>query len=49
MRTLVQFLPLLNVLVIPLMAFMVKHEKEHTKIWLLLRQVCAKLKIETGE
>jgi len=48
MKNLLPYLPVLNVLVIPLMGFFFKHEKEHAKLWLLLRQVCKKLNIEDG-
>ena len=49
MKTILPYLPLLNFLIIPLMGWIVKHERQHAKIWLLIRQVCGKLKIETGE
>lgn len=49
MRTILPFLPLLNLILIPVAGWVLKHEKEHTKLWLLLRQVCVRLKIETGD
>jgi len=44
-----KYLPLLNILILAIVPYLVKHEKEHTRIWLLLKQVCTKLHIETGE
>jgi len=44
-----KYLPLLNILILVIVPYLVKHEKEHTRIWLLLKQVCTKLHIETGE
>jgi len=44
-----KYLPLLNILLLVIVPYLVKHEKEHTRIWLLLKQVCTKLHIETGE
>jgi len=44
-----KYLPLLNILILVVVPYLVKHEKEHTRIWLLLKQVCTKLHIETGE
>jgi hypothetical protein len=43
----------LNIIVIPFMVFVaksfMKHEQERVKMWLLLKQICKKLDIETGE
>jgi hypothetical protein len=44
-----KYLPLLNILLIVIVPYLVKHEKEHTRIWLLIRQVCTKLHIDSGE
>jgi hypothetical protein len=41
------FLPLYATLV-PLIASIVRHEKERVKICLLLRQICKRLDIECG-
>ena len=49
MKNLAQYLPLLNLLVFPIGIYVVKHEKEHTRIWLLIKQVCTKLHIESGD
>lgn len=49
MKALLPYLPLLNILLFPLMGWIVRHEKQHTRIWLLLRQVCDKMKIVTGD
>ena len=48
MKTLIPFLPF-YVGLIPVVVYIVKHEKEHTRIWLLLKQVCSKLHIINGE
>jgi hypothetical protein len=48
MRTLLPYLPFY----IPLMGliiYIVRHEKDHTKIWLLVKQLCAKARIENGD
>lgn len=47
MESYLQFLPLLNLLFIPIMRHMIKHEKCHTRIEVLLENVCKKLDIET--
>ena len=44
-----KYLPLLNILILAIVPYLVKHEKEHTRLWLLIRQVCAKLHIDSGE
>ena len=44
-----KYLPLLNILIVAVIPYIVKHEKEHTRIWLLMRQVCEKLHINSGE
>ena len=48
MKNLLPYLPVLNVLVIPLMGFLFKHEKEHAKLWLLVKQLCTKTHIDDG-
>ena len=48
MRSILPFLPF-YVGLIPVVVYIVKHEKEHTRIWLLLKQVCSKLHIINGE
>ena len=45
----VKYLPLLNILLLAIVPYVVKHEKEHTRLWLLVKQVCVKLHIENGE
>ena len=44
-----KYLPLLNVLILFIVPYLVKHEKEHTRLWLLVKQVCQKLHIESGD
>ena len=44
-----KYLPLLNLLILAVVPYLVKHEKEHTRLWILLRQVCGKLHIDHGE
>ena len=44
-----KYLPLLNILILAIVPYLVKHEKEHTRLWLLIRQVCSKLHIESGD
>lgn len=29
--------------------YLVKHEKEHTRLWLLIKQLCVKNHIEPGD
>lgn len=48
MKAYLIYLPMLNILVLPILVWVVKHEKEHTRIWLLIKQVCQKMKIESG-
>ncbi len=47
--SLLEYLSILNIIVIPLVAYLlghyVKHEKCHARIELLLKQVCKKLDI----
>lgn len=45
----VKYLPLLNLLVLAVIPYLVRHEKEHTRLWLLMRQICVKLHIEGGD
>lgn len=44
-----KYLPLLNLAILVVIPYLFKHEKEHTRLWLLLRQVCVKLHIESGD
>ena len=44
-----KYLPLLNILILAVVPYLVKHEKEHTRLWILLKQVCSKLHIESGD
>jgi hypothetical protein len=44
-----KYLPLLNILILFVVPYLVRHEKEHTRIWLLMRQICKKLDIDSGE
>ena len=37
------YLPILGVL-----GYIIRHEKEHTRIWLLVRQLCSKSHIDDG-
>ena len=48
MRYLIPYLPF-YIGLIPVVVYIVKHEKEHTRIWLLLKQICAKLHIVDGD
>ena len=48
MKTLLPYFPLLNLLLLGVVPYLVRHEKEHTRIMLLIKQVCSKLHIETG-
>lgn len=43
-----EYLPLLNVLIIPLMIYCVKHESRHARIELLIKQICKKIDITDG-
>lgn len=44
----IEYLPLLNVLVVPVIIYIVRHEKCHARIELLLKQICSKLNIING-
>ena len=44
-----KYLPLLNVLILFIVPYLVKHEKEHTRLWLLVKQLCDKAHISSGE
>jgi len=47
MRSLIPYIPFY----LPIMGiflYVVRHEKEHTKIWLLIKQLCTKAHIDDG-
>ena len=44
-----KYLPLLNLILLCVIPYFVKHEKEHTRLWLLMGQVCEKLHIKSGD
>ena len=44
-----KYLPLLNLLLLAVVPYLVRHEKEHTRLWLLMRNVCSKLRIDSGD
>lgn len=44
-----KYLPLLNLLLLAVVPYLVRHEKEHTRLWLLMRNVCSKLHIDSGD
>ena len=47
MRSLIPFLPF-YLPMLGVLAYIVRHEKEHTKIWLLVKQLCTKTHIDDG-
>ena len=49
MKSILPYLPLLNIVILAVIPYLVRHDREHTRIWLLIRQVCSKLHIEHGE
>ena len=44
-----KYLPLLNILIVAVVPYIVKHEKEHTRLWLLIKQICGKVHIDSGD
>lgn len=44
-----KYLPLLNFLILGIIPYLVRHEKCHAKLDLLIEQVCKKLDISTGK
>jgi hypothetical protein len=47
MRSLIPYLPF-YLPMLGVLTYMVRHEKEHTKIWLLVKQLCTKAHIDDG-
>ena len=47
MRSLIPYLPF-YLPMLGVLTYIVRHEKEHTKIWLLVKQLCTKTHIDDG-
>jgi len=47
MRSLLPYLPFYVPFLVTL-SYVIKHEKEHTKLWLLIKQLCTKAHIDDG-
>ena len=48
MRYLLPYLPF-YIPIVGAVAYIVRHEKEHTRLWLLVKQLCGKAHIDNGE
>jgi hypothetical protein len=47
MKNLIPFLPF-YVPLLGALGYIIRHEKEHTRIWLLVKQLCSKAHIDDG-
>lgn len=44
-----KYLPLLNLLLLTILPYLVRHQKEHNRLVIIVRQICQKLNINGGE